>query len=387
MRILVVGAGMYVTGRGATGVGTILAALAQFSKHSKIDSVDIVARNPNNRSVVETAVASINKTIASELRCNYFSPDSLSMFIDGQEPYDASIIVVPDHLHHVIGKTLLEKGIHCLIAKPFTPTVAQAQDLIAIQRERNIYGAIEFHKRFDESNLLVKKLIDDGSLGDVKYFCVNYSQRISIPLEVFKTWASKTNIFQYLGCHYVDLIYFLTGAKPMEVTAVGTIGLLSAKGSSTYDSVHAVVRWATNDLNPTGFVSVLNVSWIDPMCSSALSDQKFTLVGSKARMELDQKNRGIELVKDGIGIQHLNPYFSEFLPNQNGDLEFQGYAYKSVGQFLSDIDDLKLGNVSMDHLEKNRPSFVQGLVSTAVVEAVNESLRCDSEWVKTDGIS
>ena len=144
MRILVIGAGMYVTGRGSTGVGTILAALAQFSKHSKIDLVDVVARNPENRLRVEASVASINKAIGSELKCNYFTPDSLGTFIDDSDPYDAAIIVVPDNLHYDIGKTVLGKGIHCLIAKPFTPTVAEALNLIAIQREKKSTVLLNF---------------------------------------------------------------------------------------------------------------------------------------------------------------------------------------------------------------------------------------------------
>jgi creatinine amidohydrolase/Fe(II)-dependent formamide hydrolase-like protein len=63
MRVLVIGAGMYVTGRKGTGTGTILSSLAETSKTLNIDEVVVVARHRGNRAVVEDAVARINKTI------------------------------------------------------------------------------------------------------------------------------------------------------------------------------------------------------------------------------------------------------------------------------------------------------------------------------------
>jgi len=107
----------------------------------------------------------------------------------------------------------------------------------------------------------------------VLYFTVDYSQRISIPSATFRSWAHQTNIFQYLGVHYVDLIYFLTGATPKRLMAIGTDGTLKQQGVDTYDSVHVTLEW----LSPGGhkFVSILNISWVDANVSSALSDQKY----------------------------------------------------------------------------------------------------------------
>ena len=52
MNILVIGAGMYVLGRGKTGVGTILSSLAENSKTVKIEKVGIIAKDPDNRPII-----------------------------------------------------------------------------------------------------------------------------------------------------------------------------------------------------------------------------------------------------------------------------------------------------------------------------------------------
>jgi len=209
-----------------------------------------------------------------------------------------------------------------------------------------VLGVVEFHKRYDESNLYAKRVIEEGAIGKVRYFTVEYSQRISIPSETFRAWVRDTNIFQYLGVHYVDLIHFMTGARPVRALAVGTRG-----------------------------------DWIDPNTSTAVSDQKYTVVGSAGRLELDQKDRGIQLVREGHGLQSANPYFSDFLPAPDGGQIFQGYAHRSIATFLEDVADVQAGRIGCDSLEPRRPTFRQGLISTGVIEAVNRSLASDGRWI------
>jgi predicted dehydrogenase len=385
MKILVIGAGMYVTGRYGTGEGTILASLAQASCDLKIERVDIIARNPLNENIIKDATDRINQRIGANLITTYHSISSVKDYLNLNSDYDAAIIAVPDHIHYEIAREVIEKHLHCLIVKPLTNCLSDAQDLVRIQQQNGVYGAVEFHKRFDESNRLIRRYIEDNAIGVVKYFVINYSQRLSIPLEVFKEWSTKTNIFQYLGVHYVDLVYYLTGAIPERVMAIGTMGVLSEYGINTFDSIHAIIQWRVNKGNDS-FITVMNISWIDPYCTSALSDQKFLLVGSSGIVNADQKNRGIELIKDGIGIQHPNPYFSDYLPKIDGGLEFQGYGYRSIRRFLDDIHELKSGSTTIDRLDMTRPSFRQALVSTAVIDAVNKSIKQSSKWVDINDI-
>jgi len=387
MKILVVGAGMYVTGRHGTGEGTILASLAESSRQLPIEKVDVVARNPENAAVVTDALARINGRLGTALAARYLPVESVATHLERDADYDAAIVCVPDHLHFEVGSAVLERGLHCLMVKPFTPHLAEAKDLLRLQRARGVHGAVEFHKRYDETNLLTRRLIAEGAIGEARYFVIGYSQRISIPLEVFRGWSERTNIFQYLGVHYVDLVSFLTGARPLRAMALATYGVLSSRGVATPDSVHAVIEWQGGAGGKEPFATVMNIGWIDPRSSSALSDQRFTLVGSDGRLEVDQKKRGIELVREGTGVFDLNPYFADYLPGSDGHLTFQGYGYTSIRCFLDDVQAIRAGRITPAQLEETRPSFRESLVSTAVVEAVNTSLTRAERWVDIDEVS
>ena len=64
-------------------------------------------------------------------------------------------------------------------------------------------------------------LFQQGDLGLPLYTWTEYSQRKSVPSEVFRTWVEKINILQYLGVHYIDIVRFVSGAKPVKVMAMG----------------------------------------------------------------------------------------------------------------------------------------------------------------------
>lgn len=386
MRILIVGAGMYVTGRHGSGAGTVMAALAQASKRMPIEEVVIVARASENARDVADAAIRINGLVGSKLLFRYQQ-------IDGDKPlagqlaldtFSCAVVVVPDHLHFRYTAELLEAHVPPLVVKPLVPTLAENKDLIAIQDKTGTYAAVEFHKRWDESNLLARRYIAENRVGAPVYAVVDYSQRIKIPTEVFAGWAERTNIFQYLGVHYVDLLYFLTGLVPMRVSAVGTMGVLASRGVRTYDSVHAQLLWAKPGAREHSFVSMLTISWIDANTSSAMSDQKIKIICADGRIECDQKNRGIEVVNSRDGVQHVNPYFAEYLPNADGQLEFQGYGYESIACFVRDVADLAAGRTTNSALEATRPTLRQSAVSTAVIDAVNRSLAGNSQWENID---
>jgi predicted dehydrogenase len=199
-----------------------------------------------------------------------------------------------------------------------------------------------------------------------------------IPQQMFKAWAAKTNIFQYLGVHYVDLIYFATGAKPLRVMATAQKNWLLRQGINTYDAIQVVIEWQINKKN---FTSMIATNWIDPDGTSAMSDQRISVVGTRGRVDSDQKNRGVQIVTDDKGIEDFNPYFSQLYPDATGQTVFRGYGERSFHQFFADVSNIITGVQKPQDLKDLRPTFHQALVSTAVIEAAAKSLRKRNQWV------
>ena len=96
-----------------------------------------------------------------------------------------AIIAVPDHLHYEVAKDCLDAGLHVLLVKPLTPTYEEGRKLVDLSDKYGLYGAVEFHKRWDRSNLILRDKIQSGELGKLLNCWIEYSQRKSIPTKFF----------------------------------------------------------------------------------------------------------------------------------------------------------------------------------------------------------
>lgn len=376
MNLLIVGCGMYVTGRGGTGMGTILTSVMQALGDDNAHGITVCATSKDNAEVVSEAAQRIRNALGLSSTVYYEAfdgtPSSLATLAHDRK-IDVAIISTPDPFHFEQLQVLMNHGIHCLCVKPLVPTAAEHQILAELAADQGVYAAIEFHKRWDESNLHVRKALLEDKLGKLHNISVDYSQRIMIPTEVFAAWAEQTNIFQYLGIHYVDLVQWLTDSVPIRLCCHGTMGILKELGVNTWDSVHVWLTWRRK--NGDEFLSQFNLSWIDSNRSPALSYQRFGVLGARGRYEVDQGNRGISATLLSDGIQYINPWFSEVLPSPDGRLEMQGYGYKSIAQFLKDCMAILKGELSARSLIGRRPTIADCIESTRVIECVNRCLK------------
>jgi len=382
INILVIGTGMYVCGRGTEGYGTIMPAICEWKKEESAGNVYISATNQKSIRIARGKIAKLQRNMNVKFPVKYFTGDIKEAIQKTPKPACA-IVVVPDDMHRKIAGLAIEKGLHTLVVKPLAPTTREVNELVALQKRNKVHCAVEFHKRFDLANLKLKDAIAAGKIGDPLYFLVEYSQKRSVPSKIFKKWVKKTNVFQYLGIHYADIIYFATKAIPKRAMAVGQKGWLTSKGINTYDSIQGVIEWKM----PSGknFTSYILTNWIDPEKTSAMSDQTIKVIGTEGRFESDQKNRGITIVTDEKGIEQPNPYFCAPY-GMDGNVSYRGYGIESVLQFLKDVIQIENKKLKLKDLEGKRATFKESVVPTAVLEAINKSLKGNGKWVTIHGV-
>jgi D-galacturonate reductase len=378
IKILIIGGGMYVTGKGTTSNGTIMPALLEARRHKLVSKLGLVTTSADSANENRERVNDLAQRMGVDSQCEYFpkSVHNEQAYLEAVEQFkpDAVIVAVPDHLHASVCIPLIEKRIHCLVVKPMATTLAEANAMTEAAKKAGVVAQVEFHKRLDESNLLLRDAIQSKKFGELLYAIIEYSQKKQIPRDVFHSWAEKSSVFQYLGVHYVDLLQFVTDFRPLRVSAWGQKDYLKNLGIDTWDSMQVVVEWERKDGGQ--FVSTHITNWIDPDETSAMSDQKINVVGTKGRFQADQKNRGVQIVEDGKGIQDVNPYFSSsWKENINQYLLFNGYGIKSVLQFVKDVQMFKDGEIELETLKKIRPSFEVCRISSAVIEAAHQSLK------------
>jgi len=378
--VVVVGAGVYVTGRGTSGYGTILPALFEGRRRGMVGRITLSATSQQSLAEARTRAQALSRLMRVDGSLETVVAPVDPTALESHDACLAGIVSVPDSLHADVAVPLLESGISCLVVKPFAPTLAEARRMCRAAAQGGVYGAVDFHKRWDAANVRLRDELRAGRLGVPLYAVIEFSQKKQVPLVHFRKWVNNTNVFQYLGAHYVDLLWFVTGYKPEAISACGQRVYLEDQGIDTEDAIQVMIRWQTPDGIP--FVSTLLVNWIDPDRSSAMSDQRMLVVGTEGRYDSDQKYRGVQIVTDQEGVADVNPYFTSLAHDSELDaLRCVGYGPDSILTFIQDVAELRAGRRTLSELEPLRPTFTSALVSTAVIEAVAESLKRQGAWV------
>ena len=78
---------------------------------------------------------------------------------------------------------------HCLVVKPVVTKLSELKNLIKLCKKNQVYGAVEFHKRFDRQALILKDKYDSGTIGDPLYSWSEYSQKKIVP----EKWLLKAH--------------------------------------------------------------------------------------------------------------------------------------------------------------------------------------------------
>ena len=148
---------------------------------------------------------------------------------------DLVIITTPNHLHGQQARMALEHSCHVLVEKPFTLNSEEAEALVDLANTQNKQLCVYHNRRFDGDFLTIKKLIDDGRLGEIKRLESRFDRFRPIPRNRWRENAGPgSGIFWDLGPHLIDQALQLFG-EPKEVSA--SIQTLRENGQSddTFD--------------------------------------------------------------------------------------------------------------------------------------------------------
>jgi len=152
-------------------------------------------------------------------------PEAFAESLRRLAPGNLVFVALPDALHHEAVKTALAAGQHVLVVKPLVLRYREGAEIEAMARENGLFVGTEYHKRFDDRALLARMHYRAGRLGEFRL-----GQALLLEPNVyrdsnFQNWCTceNTDLFTYVGCHYVDLVAFITGLRPVEVSVYGIV--------------------------------------------------------------------------------------------------------------------------------------------------------------------
>ena len=124
---------------------------------------------PRTENGVLHAVASRSLVKAKEFAARHKAPHALGSYIDilGVSDLDVIYIATPHNLHFENTMMCLQAGIPVLCEKPIAINMNQAQQMVSVAREKNIFLMDAIWTRFLPHFVEVKKIVDSGVLGPI----------------------------------------------------------------------------------------------------------------------------------------------------------------------------------------------------------------------------
>lgn len=146
----------------------------------------------------------------------------------GRNDIDAIAVFSPDHLHGEHCLAALRAGKHVLLTKPMTNRLDEAIDVTREAEARGLKLLVGETCRWYTSFLALKKLFDDGDLGNAIFADAHYVHEIKDFFSLTPWRLDVPQDFMFGGvCHPVDSLVWLLGDVE-EVHCYASRGGLSA---------------------------------------------------------------------------------------------------------------------------------------------------------------
>ena len=329
-------------------------------------------------------------------------PDLYKEVLASMAPRQAAIVAVPDQFHYRVTSDALAANQHILAVKPLVLEYNQAEEIKNVALEKGLFIGIEYHKRFDRRALMARQEYRDGRFGE---FVMGEAKLIEPYLyrhSNFQNWftTDQTDPFVYVGCHYVDQVYFITGLRPVEVSVSGV--------RRNFPNGNEAFMWANGRVRfENGALLSVTDGLGYPDEGAGANDQGLVMFcegdGKSGLIHHNDQDRGVRhsYVKGsgagGSAYNYVSPDFFRFVPWDGPGLKPTGYGYDSVEGILGKIQQIEEETGGRDDEEAVsrrrqliRDTDEQGLLATPANSYINElvseaariSILAEGDWVK-----
>jgi 2-hydroxy-4-carboxymuconate semialdehyde hemiacetal dehydrogenase len=137
-----------------------------------------------------------------------------------QPGVEAAILASPTQVHAAQAEQVMRAGKHVLVEIPMTDTVADARQLVQIQKETGVVAMAGHVRRFNPSHQWIRKRIAAGELTiqqlDVQTFFFRRTNMNALGQP--RSWTD--HLLWHHACHTVDLFQYQTGQVASQARAL-----------------------------------------------------------------------------------------------------------------------------------------------------------------------
>lgn len=291
--------------------------------------------------------------------------DSSEIF--GNEEIDLVVIATPNVSHFALGKEALESGKNVVIDKPFTATVQQAEELIALANSNDKMLSVFQNRRWDSDFLTVKQMVHSEKLGRIVEYEAHYDRfRPSLRENSWKEENDKGNGILYdLGSHLIDQALTLFGLPKAVFADIRK----QREGSEIDDNFELIL-----------FYDALKVT-LKAGALVAGSLPKYMVLGDKGSFikygldvqEADLNNGDFSFDSDSWGMEKEENWGTLYLQGDEGVMSEKVVSLKgNYSAYYENIKDVLLGEDQL-HVKSNDGKNVIKII--ALAEKSNELKR------------
>src|SRR6266496_865125 len=211
---------------------------------------------------------------------------------------DVVAVVTPVWTHYEIAKSALNHGKHVFVEKPFTASVAQAEELIELAASKKLQIMVDHTFLFTGAVRKIRQLVDEGTLGKLFYYD---SMRVNLGL-----FQHDINVVWDLAPHDLSIMDYVIQKEPEAMVATGEKHL-----NNLIDIAFLTIYF------PDNVVAHINVNWLSPV------KVRTTLIGGEKKMvvwndlEADEK---IKIYDKGVSVENGEGMYNLLVSYRSGDM-------------------------------------------------------------------
>jgi scyllo-inositol 2-dehydrogenase (NADP+) len=135
------------------------------------------------------------------------------------------IVNTPSITHYEYAKKCLQANKNVVVEKPFTPTVEEGEELIALAKEKNKLLSVFQNRRYDSDYKTVKKVVEEkllGELTEAEFHYDRYTEQLSYKVHK-ESPTPGVGIVYDLGSHLIDQALQLFGMPHSVFADIDTL--------------------------------------------------------------------------------------------------------------------------------------------------------------------
>jgi predicted dehydrogenase len=166
---------------------------------------------------------------------------------------EAVVVALPLALHADVAREALLAGMHVIVEKPFTSTLAEAHSLVDLAEKSSRFLMVSQNYRFFSAPQAAFGFVRDGWFGQLHTVQVDF--RLNAVAEGYTNQGLPNPLLADMSVHHFDLMRMVLGEDPVELSCRAWI----PRGSNYQMPPCAVVVLTF----PSGIVVNYRGSWVD----------------------------------------------------------------------------------------------------------------------------